>query len=102
MFALPALGVVALYAAALQRSRPAPPALPAAAFPWWGGLGLALAGASWAAAWIEGLVPPAWRALVFTLLWLGYILAMNALALRRGGDSPLTHRSGWFRYFYYS
>lgn len=95
-FALPALGAVVLYAAALLRSRPPPSAPPAAAFPWWGGLGLALAGATWAAAWIEGLVPPAWRGLVFTLLWLGYILAMNALALRRGGDSPLTHRSGWF------
>jgi hypothetical protein len=96
VFALPPLGALALYAAALSRSRPAPGAARAAGFPWWGWLGIALAAAAWAAAWTEGLPGPGSRALVFTLLWLGYILAMNALAFRLGGSCPLTRRTGWF------
>ena len=96
IFALPVLAALALYAAALARSEPAASAPPAARFPWWGWLGVALAAACWAAAWTEGLVPVAWRALVFTLLWLGYIVAMNALAFRRAGSCPLTRRTAWF------
>jgi hypothetical protein len=94
-FALPALGAIALYAAALVRSRPQP-AQPAARFPWWGWLGLAFSAAAWTAAWRDGLVPIARSGLVFTLLWLGYILAMNALAHRRSGSCPLIARPGWF------
>src|SRR5262249_6306129 len=94
VFSLPALAALALYAAAIARGRPSP-AAPAARFPWWGWLGIALAGGSWGDAWTEGFVPLALRALVFTLLWLGYILAMNGLALR-SGDCPLIHRSRWF------
>jgi hypothetical protein len=93
-FALPFLAALALFVAAFARGRPSP-GVPSARFPWWGWLGVALAAACWAAAWTEGFVPVAWRALVFTLLWLGYVLAMNAFASRHG-SSPLTHRTGWF------
>ena len=93
--ALPFLAALALLVAALARGRPSP-AAPAARFPRWGWLGVALAAASWAAAWTEGFVPLAWRSLVFTLLWLGYILAMNALAYRGAGRCPLTQRTAWF------
>ena len=65
-------------------------------FPWWGWLGLALVALGWIAAWTPGAVPPEWRRQTFTPLWLGYVLAMNALALRRGGAALLTHRTGWF------
>jgi hypothetical protein len=47
-------------------------------------------------AWHDVLVPPEWRRHFFTPLWLGYILAMNGLALRQHGWAPLTHRTGWF------
>jgi hypothetical protein len=96
LFSLPALAAIALYAVALARARPGPSGKAAARFPWWGALGLAFAAFAWAAAWTEGFVPPAQRGLVFTLLWLGYILAMNALAHRLSGSSPLTHRPVWF------
>lgn len=94
-FALPALGALALYAAAIARSKPAA-SRPAARFPWWGWLGLALAAGAWAAAWTEGFVAPALRGVAFTLLWLGYILAMNAVAHRRSGFCPLVKRTAWF------
>jgi hypothetical protein len=96
LLALPAACALALYAAALARARPQPSVPPAARFPWWGWLGLAFVAVGWAAAWSEGLVPLAYGGLVFTLLWLGAILAMNALAYRRSGASPLTHRPAFF------
>jgi hypothetical protein len=91
--ALPALGALALYAVALARARPR--AAPAArGFPWWGWAGLALAALGWVLAW-SGAAQPEWRRHTFTPLWLGYIVAMNALAFRRSGRSPLTHETGW-------
>ena len=96
IFALPVLAALALYAAALARSKPAVPAPNAARFPWWGWLGVAISASAWGAAWTEGFVPVAWRALVFTLLWLGYMVAMNALAYQRAGSCPLTQRTAWF------
>jgi hypothetical protein len=66
------------------------------AFPWWGWAGVLTAAAGWLLAWKEGLVPAEWRRHSFTVLWLGYILAMNALAVRRGGEAPLLRRPGAF------
>jgi hypothetical protein len=99
VLALPAAGALALYAAALARARPNP-ARPVARFPWWGSLGLAIIALAWTAAWTDGLVPAARGGLVFTLLWLGYILAMNALAHRRSGSSPLTRRPALFLWLF--
>ena len=96
LLALPVLGAMALFVAALVRARPQRVAASGARrFPWWGWAGLGLIAAGWTLAWSEGLAPPEWRRQSFTPLWLGYVIAMNALAWRRTGRSPLTHRSAW-------
>jgi hypothetical protein len=96
--ALPALGALALYTVGLARARPRS-APPAQGFPWWGWLGLALAGLGWALAWSD-LAAPEWRRHTFTPLWLGYIATMNALAYRRSGRSPLTHETAWLLWLF--
>jgi hypothetical protein len=93
---VPAAAAVALIFAALVRSRPQGAPAPAAGFPWWGWLGLALIAAAWPLAWSGSLVPPAWRGQTFTLLWIGTILVMNGLALRRDGGCLLIRRPAWF------
>jgi hypothetical protein len=100
LFALPALAAVALYGLALARARPSRPLRPPGRFPGWGWLGLAFIAAAWPAAWTEGLVAPGLRGYLFTILWLGYILLMNALAMRAGGFSPLIHRARWFLWLF--
>jgi len=96
LLSIPALAALALYAVALLRATPQPSSPRAGAFPWWGWLGLALIAVGWSLAWKGGLVPPGWRRHTFTPLWLGYVIAMNALVFHRTGRSPLTHRTGWF------
>lgn len=94
LFSLPALAAIAAFAWALRHAqsrgvekRRAPP---------WLWIGLALVAAGWTLAWREGQVPAEWRRHTFTVLWLGYIVVMNALRYQRSGRSPLTHRTGWF------
>ncbi|HEY6241891.1 MAG TPA: hypothetical protein VIW78_13775 [Burkholderiales bacterium] len=97
--ALPALGALAVFGAAIAaagKARPPDPGRAAGRFPWWGWLGAASIAAVWPIAWSEGLAAPAWRAHSFSVLWLGYILAMNGLAWRASGASLLTHRTHWF------
>jgi len=93
---VPVLAALALYVAAFVRAAPRPPMARVGNFPWWGWVGLALIAAGWVLAWTEGLVPPGWRRHTFTPLWLGYVLTVNGLLLRRTGRSPLTQRTGWF------
>jgi len=100
VFSLPTLGAIVLYAAALDRTRTLPAPQARARFPAWGWLGLAQIALAWALAWSGGTVPSAWRGCVFTLLWLGYILVVNALALRRSGFSPLTHLARLFLWLF--
>jgi hypothetical protein len=96
LLSLPALGATALFVAALARGLATHAARrEARSFPWWGWIGLGLIALGWTLAWSEGLAPPEWRRHTFTPLWLGYVLVMNALAWRRTGRSPLTHRSAW-------
>lgn len=64
-------------------------------WPWWSWVGVALVVAGWTLAWREGVVAPQWRRHTFTLLWIGYIVVMNAAAWRRSGRSPLTDRTAW-------
>jgi len=94
--ALPLVAVVALYWRAIANARPGAAVSTRHHFPWWGWVGLGLVAASWVFAWHESFVPAPWRRHVFAPLWLGYILLMNGLTLRRTGWSPLTHRSRWF------
>lgn len=95
LFCVPAYCALSLYCAALSRTAPGPRTPNAARFPWWGFLGVALVAIGWTLAW-SAAVPPAWRGHTFTLLWLGYILAVNGLLWRRSGTSLLTHRTRWF------
>lgn len=98
VLSLPALAAFALLAAALMRGPVAVERVRRSRgrFPWWAWLGALLIAAGWLCAWNEGLVPAGWRRHSFSALWLGYILAMNGLALRRAGYAPLTHRTAWF------
>jgi len=94
--AVPAAAAVALYWTALARARPVSPAAREGRFPGWGWIGIGLLALGWILAWHEGIVPPAWRRHAFTPIWLGYIVAMNALVYRISGRSPMTHRTAWF------
>ena len=92
---IPALGALALYGIAIVRARPVERAPSLHPFPWWGWLGAAFIALGWVLAWSD-VVPAEWRRHTFTPLWLGYILAMNGLAVQRSGRSVLTDRTGWF------
>ncbi len=87
------IGVMLLIAWLNHRRLPAPRKRP---YPWWGWAGLAAGVVCWAVAW----TPVPWldwvRAHSFTPLWLAYILAVNALVLRRSGVSLMTHRTRYF------
>jgi hypothetical protein len=96
LLCVPIVAALALYGAVLARARPGPPRRAAARLPWWGWLGLSLLAAGWLAAWSDTLVPSAWRRESFAVLWLGYIVALNAFVHRRAGRSLLTHRTRWF------
>jgi hypothetical protein len=91
---LPAAAALGLIAFALWRGR-APGRAAPGRFPWWGWIGAALIALGWLAAWSEGLAPEGWRRQAFAVLWLGAIVAMNALAYRRAGRAPLTHSTAW-------
>ncbi|OGA72816.1 MAG: hypothetical protein A3G81_11985 [Betaproteobacteria bacterium RIFCSPLOWO2_12_FULL_65_14] len=95
LMSLPAAVAIALIVAALWRA-PAPSRAAPGCFPSWGWIGAALIALGWLVAWTEGLAPAGWRRQAFTVLWVGYIIAMNALAYRRAGHAPLTRRTGWF------
>ena len=94
----PVAGVLALYWFALARARPEPmPPVPVRCrFPWWGWAGLGVLVLGWVLAWSDDAVPAGWRRYTFTPIWLGYIVAVNALVYRRTRRSLLTHRAGWF------
>jgi hypothetical protein len=63
-----------------------------ATFPWWGWAGLLLCLTAWAAAWAGVPASTIWQRLLFTPLWIGYIIVVNALLHRRTGSSLLTAR----------
>lgn len=62
-------------------------------FPWWGWAGVAVTVVSWVVAWNRFSWVGWFQTHTFTPLWLGYILTVNGLVLRRTGKSPLTHRT---------
>ena len=97
LFSVPAIAAVTVFAVSLAKAKPRARTSPeGGAFPWWGWAGVLLVAAGWLLAWKEGLVPAEWRRHTFAVLWLGYILAMNALTVRRGGAAPLVARPGAF------
>jgi hypothetical protein len=94
LFSLPALAALAAFLWALRHA--GAKAVEKRTTPGWLWIGVALVGAGWILAWREGLVAAQWRRHTFTLLWVGYIVVMNALAYRRSGRSALTHRTAGF------
>ena len=94
VMSLAPIGVAVLYWVGMAKAKPAPSEFTKGRFPWWGWLGIVMCAVAWYFAWHEDGVPPEWRRHLFTPLWLGYILAINALACRQSGWSMLTHRTG--------
>jgi hypothetical protein len=86
---------VAPFIIAVLRAPRLPSTAPVARFPWWGWAGVAFTALAWMAAWnrFEWLAPV--QRYTFTPLWLGYIVAVNALARRRAGHCLLTGRPGY-------
>ena len=76
---------------ALRPSRVLPRAFSLHLFPWWGWAGLAELAVAWVFCWAKF---PFCRAIQphisYMPLWIGYILVVNALCVRRCGTSPLT------------
>ena len=78
-------------------AREAGPAAPrhGAPFPWWGWFGAAELAVAWVFCWsrfecCRSIQPH----ISYAPLWVGYILVVNALCVRRSGTSPLTAHTG--------
>ncbi|ELR65625.1 hypothetical protein C942_00708 [Photobacterium marinum] len=65
-------------------------------FPWWGWLGIALITLNWLLAWTDFDTTSDWQRYTFTPLWLGYILLINALTVKRSGSCLLLKQPGKF------
>jgi len=75
----------------LSTPPPAPvPATSPLAFPIWGWAALLWLAASWALAWTRFPWFESFQQHTFTPLWLGYIVCVNALTMRRAGGCSLT------------
>ena len=60
------------------------------AFPWFGWVGLAIIAVAWVLAWTRFAWFRPFQPHTYFPLWLGLILTLNAVAVRRSGRSPLT------------
>ena len=67
-----------------------------ARLPWWGWLAAAWLAAAWVLAWNRFLWFGPLQSYTFSMLWIGYIVLINALAWRRTGRSLLTHEPAYF------
>jgi len=61
-------------------------------FPWWGWLGLVWLAGAWLVAWNRFDWAQSLQRHTFTPLWLGYIVVVNALTFKRGGNCLLRDR----------
>ncbi len=59
-------------------------------FPWWGWLGVAILAVAWTFAWNRFAWFAPLQPHTYLPLWIGYILIMNGLTVRRAGSSPMT------------
>lgn len=66
------------------------------AFPWWGWAGIVVVLATWCLAWNRFIWFEPFQAFTFTPLWLGYILAISGLTLKRAGHCTLRDNTGFF------
>ncbi len=78
-----------------QRTIPAP-ARPAGRFPAWGWAGVLICAAAWVLAWTRFDWFAGFQPYTFPFLWIGFILAVNALAVRRTGTCLLVQKPGFF------
>ncbi len=67
-----------------------------AAFPWWGWVAIAWLAVAWPLAWSRFAWFAPLQAFTFSMLWLGYIVIVNALTWRRTGRCLLTNRPVYF------
>ncbi len=105
-FSWPAFAGVVLFVAAVVLPfvvmilvAPKPPHLylvEARALPWWGWAGVGLMVVAWVFAWTRFPWFQSLQSFTFTPLWLGYVLIVNALALKRTGHCMLVDRLGYF------
>jgi len=65
-------------------------------FPWWGWLGIISGAVSWILAWTRFAWFAPLQPHTFILLWLSYILVINALCYRRTGHCMLIDRPRFF------
>ncbi len=65
-------------------------------FPWWGWVGLALTKFGWILAWTRFQWMASMQYYTFLPLWVGYILIVNGLCIRRTGRCLLTDAPGRF------
>jgi hypothetical protein len=96
------LVVTAFFVRGWWRSRSRPPAAPRRRyrFPSWSWLGVVLIAVFWTLAWTQLGWFEAGRHFTFTPLWLGYVIAVNALVYRRTGSCPALDRPvGFFLLF---
>jgi hypothetical protein len=66
-----------------------------AGFPWWGWLAGAWLAVVWLLAWSRFAWFAPFQSFTFSMLWLGYIVVVNALTWRRTGCCMLTHRPAY-------
>jgi hypothetical protein len=65
-------------------------------FPWWGWIGVVAGLIAWALAWTRFPWFTRFQQHTFVLLWLSYIVVVNALTYRRKGSCMITARPGFF------
>jgi hypothetical protein len=64
-------------------------------FPWWGWAGLAELATAWVFAWAKfDVCRPFQPHISYFPLWIGYILVVNALCVKRSGTAPLLAHPG--------
>ena len=70
--------------------------LPTSYFPWWGWVAVAWLVVVWILAWNRFSWFESLQAFTFSMLWLGYIVIVNALTWWRTGRCMLLDRTGYF------
>lgn len=81
-------GMAAFYASLRNRSRGKGEAF---AFPWWGWIGIGIMLGGWYLSWNRfEWFRPYQVMMSYMPVWLGFILLMNALCVKRSGRSPMT------------
>lgn len=90
-----ALGITVYLAWPRGRRGASPSPYAAAPFPVWGWIGLLALGGAWTLAWTRLPWMRPVQPFTFTPIWLGYIVVINALTLRRTGHCLLRDRPGF-------